>query len=247
MRTLPEKGECAKVKIFRNILCIVLSLCALLSFSFFGGTYAWIRVGHAVTVDTEIGVLNLDFNSSGDFKTENDIDTTDSDGDKIIIPGTNLLNGTVSCVNHSTIPIEIRVQVTYTKNVLNSAGSGVDSTTDLVYSSNDVVYSGNTGMSDDLTVNLSSGISWSFSNGYWYSGNIDPPKNATTDTTLNPEDETTGATLNLIDSIYYSDAHQNAYSGRTVTVKFVIQARQSAHMEWSDWKTGYTAAAIKIL
>lgn len=196
------------MKTLRNVLCIVLSLAAVSSFALFDSTYAWLAFSESVGMDANIGRLDFDFVSPGFISSEDTREmATEIDGETINVNYILPGDNLVAGVVEGTNKSSIRTDVrVQVKYTRYTAGNDT--------AENDVVY---TDEASDLTVDFSDAWSYSEDDGCWH-------------LTLEPN----SGKFIVFNSMFYEEAHQSAYKGKTVSLSYVVQAKQADNVTWTQ-------------
>jgi len=205
----------------KKVFTLIIILTAAIAVIAFKPSYAWVSENFNKSQKVDVGKLDYGFSGSI-IQSQN-----------IVTPELNLIDGTLTAMNKSTITTNIRVKIVYT---YYDAGILVDNTKIYDNSPNQdlqVDFSTANGTWDYIPVSVSDP-----SSGCWlYKPNgasLDSPYKIPVSTDLN-----NGDSIPLIDFLGYSGINVNptdGYEGQHVTIKVTIDAKQA---DYAEWKTIY--------
>lgn len=209
----------------KKVIAGIVILAVALGVIAFKPTLAWfIENGPAKKQTVDLGSFDVSLVTPCDIRSSY---TDPLDSEKYIAPGENMIYvndpedgwtpGAIAVVNKSTILTNLRVKIEYT----HISSGGVR--TQVVYSDT---------QQEDFTVVFANTDNWEYENGYWNyryggtTGSIDIPA----------ADPTTGETINLINSMGYSDEllPNNIYEDEPVTIIFKVEAKQAEYGTWAQ-------------
>ncbi len=189
----------------KRIISIVLIVVALLSVTLFQNTFAWFTVDSYLTQNFIVGDVNYELELVAEEDTR-----------EFILPGDEVLPGTFTLINKSTISTEIRFKV-----VDNVRADEID----------------------NFVVTFKNPDSWSFSEDgyYYYSAQVTDENGAQVMSSVIPEatvtnGEVNGVEISFIDSIKYNGEtiEKEQYSGNSPIVTLKFQAKQGEFATWED-------------
>lgn len=212
----------------KKIILLCLSLALVVGLALPECSYAWFAEGvgaggSGTSHNFHTGKVGMSL--TGDFKDE-----LNSDGRAAIIPEDNLLDGTLTLTNYSTVDTQLRVKVTY---------NYLDSTvlTALAAAADD----------DPLSVTFDEPNDWTYSNGYWYYGG--------TSGTVTPRQGNQTDVINAISDIRFSGEYSedkeadgsSSFAGNDITVTVTFEVKQADFVTWSqlgsiDFSTGLASS-----
>lgn len=190
------------------ILSVASILFLLASIGFFSITYGWFT--HQRTITThDIGVGDLLFVQSGSF-----IETTDP-----IVPGQELVLSPFTLTNQSTISSQIRMQITYSKVLIENE---IKTNQMTIYRAQE---------SDHIQVVMNE--NFVYQNDYFYYGSQE--------NSVAPN----SGVLSFITNLSYNGSFVGIdYTSEPIQIVITIQVKQSDHVVWTDltsfdFETGY--------
>ncbi|MCR5485716.1 MAG: hypothetical protein K6F09_08985 [Clostridiales bacterium] len=212
----------------KRMICLALSLAAVVSMFFVQNTAAWFRTEAGIEYGYNIKVDKMYYDidgSLGEFLYSN--------GDSFMLAGQNLIvdnDGKITGVNHSTIATNFRVKIEYQTYVQN--GNTVTLTNN--------TYAGAAGEQLSVTFGRKVGTTDSLftydqTTGFWNFNGIDYNNDNVFPGTESPR------SFDIITNIKYDGANPNVtpeiYKGRSTEVKVTIQAKQALHVNWTTIAT----------
>lgn len=212
----------------KKIILLCLSLALVVGLALPECSYAWFADGigaggNGTSHNFHTGKVGMTL--TGDFK-----DDFNADNRATLLPEDNLLDGTLTLTNYSTVDTQLRVKVTYNY-IGNTVLTALDEAAD----------------NDPLSVTFDDPSDWTYSSGYWYYGG--------TSGTVGPRQGDQTDEIDTISDIRFSGEHtedkeadgSSSFAGNGITVTVTFEVKQADYVTWSqlgsiDFSTGLASS-----